>query len=99
MIKPLHDQILIELEEKDNVTKTGLILARTENDTEPDKGIVLATGPGRVNDNGVVFPVSVSVGDKVLFAKYAGHLVKKDDKKYVLVSEKDIIAILGGDED
>lgn len=99
MIKPLHDQILIELEEKDSVTKTGLILARTENDTEPDKGIVLATGPGRVNDNGVVFPVSVSVGDKVLFAKYAGHLVKKDDKKYVLVSEKDIIAILGGDED
>ena len=99
MIKPLHDQILIELEEKDNVTKTGLILARTENDTEPDKGVVLATGPGRVNDSGVVLPVSVTKGDRVLFAKYAGHLVEKDDKKYVLVSEKDIIALLGDDED
>ena len=98
MIKPLHDQVLIQLEGKDNVTESGIILARTENDTEPDKGTVLAIGPGRINHDGSKFPVSVSRGDRVMFARYAGHVIKEEGREFILVGEKDIIAVIGDDE-
>lgn len=94
MIKPLHDQVLIKLEKKEDVTKSGIIITRTKEDNlEPDRGEVVAVGPGRIGYNGELIPTDIKIGDKVLFAKYAGHLIKEKDEELVLVGEKDIIAV------
>jgi chaperonin GroES len=80
----------VEREEK---TKSGIVLPDTAKD-KPQEGIVEAVGGGRILDNGTKVPNELKVGDKVLFAKYAGNEFKLDDIDYLIISEKDVLAVV-----
>lgn len=88
MIKPLADRVLIEPQEAQKQTASGLIIPDSAKE-KPQQGTVLATGPGK-NDE----PMEVKAGDVVLYGKYAGTEVTVDDKKYLIVKQSDILAIL-----
>ncbi len=92
-IKPLSDRVLIEplREEK---RKGGIILPDTVEKERPEKGKIIAVGPGKIDDNGKKIPMSVKKGDKVLFTKYGPNEIKVDDKEYLIAREEDILAII-----
>jgi chaperonin GroES len=92
-IKPLADRVVVEPIEKEETTASGLVLPETAKE-KPQEGSVVAAGPGRVDDEGERVPMEVKVGDRVLYAKYAGTEFKLNDKKYLILGEKDILAIL-----
>ncbi len=93
MIKPLADRVVIEALAKDEVTKSGIVLPDTAKE-KPQEGKVIAVGSGKLSDNGTRAALEVKVGDKVLFSKYAGTEVKVDGKEYLILGERDILAIL-----
>jgi chaperonin GroES len=92
-IKPLSDRVLVEPLDKEEVTPSGIVLPETAKE-KPQEGVVLAVGPGRLLDNGERAVMEVKAKDRVLYAKYAGTELKRDDKKYLILSEKDILAVL-----
>ena len=75
------------------MTKSGIVLPDTAKE-KPQEGTILAVGPGRLDDDGKREPMDVKVGDKVLYAKYAGTEFKVDDEELLIVSQKDILAIV-----
>jgi chaperonin GroES len=94
-IKPLADRILVKPVEVEEKTKGGIVLPDTVSKEKPQIGEVLAVGPGRTNDDGKTFPLQFKKGDKVIYAKYSGTDIKgDDDEDYLILSEKDILAIL-----
>ncbi len=93
-IKPLHDNVVIKPLKVDETTSAGLVLPDTADKEKPEKGEVLAVGEGKQLDNGKLAPMSVKVGNKVMFKKYSPDEVKIDNKEYLLISESDILAIL-----
>lgn len=93
MIKPLADRVVIEALAKDEVTKSGIVLPDTAKE-KPQEGKVIAVGSGKLSDNGTRTALEVKVGDKVLFSKYAGTEVKVEGKEYLILGERDILAIL-----
>ncbi len=92
-IKPLGDRVVVEPLEKEDTTPSGLVLPETAKE-RPQEGTVLAAGPGRVNDDGTRVAMDVKVGDRVLYVKYAGTEFKLNDKKCLILGEKDILAII-----
>jgi len=92
-VKPLADRVLVKPVEREEMTKSGIVLPDTARE-KPQEGIVEAVGPGRVLDSGQTVPVSVEVGDRVLYAKYAGNEFKLGDVEYLLVSERDVLAVV-----
>jgi chaperonin GroES len=92
-IRPLGDRILVEPIEQEETTSTGLLLPETAKE-KPQQGNVLAVGTGRRDDDGERIPLDVEVGNKVLFAKYAGTEIKLDGKKLLIMKESDILGIL-----
>ncbi len=92
-LKPLGDRLVVEPQEKEERTASGIILPETAKE-KPQEGTVLAAGPGRVDDDGKRLPMDVKVGDAVLYAKYAGTEVKINDKKLLILKESDILAIV-----
>ncbi len=92
-IKPLGDRVVVEPLEKEDTTPSGLVLPETAKE-RPQEGTVLVAGPGRVNDDGTRVAMDVKVGDRVLYVKYAGTEFKLNDKKYLILGEKDILAII-----
>ncbi len=92
-IRPLGDRILVEPVEQEETIAGGLLLPETAKE-KPQQGNVLAVGAGRRDDNGQRIPLDVEVGNKVLFAKYAGTEVKLDGKKLLIMKETDILGIL-----
>ncbi|MBU4512344.1 co-chaperone GroES [Patescibacteria group bacterium] len=93
-LKPLHDNVVIKPSGEDEVTKAGIILPDTAEKEKPEKGEVIAVGPGKLLDNGQRAPMSVAVGNKVMFKKYSPDEIKVDEEEYLVISESDIIAIL-----
>jgi chaperonin GroES len=96
-IQPLADRVVVEAMEQDVQTFAGgqLVLPDTAKE-KPQQGKVLATGPGRLDDDGERIPLEVKVGDTVVYAKYSGTTYKTDDGKEILfMRESDILAILG----
>lgn len=93
MIKPLADRVVIEALAKDEVTKSGIVLPDTAKE-KPQEGKVVAVGAGKVADNGERIAPEVKVGDKVIFSKYAGTEVKVDGTEYLILSERDVLAVL-----
>ena len=93
-MRPLGDRVIVEALEGEEKTSSGLLLPETAKE-KPQEGLVLAVGPGRWDEEGKkrVTP-DVSVDDKVIFAKYSGTEIKVGDKKLLIMSEKDILAIL-----
>ena len=93
-IKPLNDRVLVIRTEDENRTKGGIIIPDTARE-KPQKGKVVAVGPGKMGDNGSRIPLDVKVGDKVIFSKYAGNEIKIDDIEHVFMKETDILAVVG----
>ena len=92
--KPLTNHVFIQPLEEEKVTKGGIVLPDNVEKEKPMKGTVLAVGPGKRNENGSVQPMSVKVGDKVLFKKYGPDEVEIEGKKYLVGDEDDILAII-----
>jgi chaperonin GroES len=93
-IRPLHDRVVIRREEKEEKTAGGIVLATAARE-KPNKGEVIAVGPGKALDNGDVRALQVKVGDKVVFASYAGSQTLKDgDDEFIIMSESEILGVL-----
>ena len=95
-LKPLADRVVVKPIPREEKTKGGIYLPETATKEKPQEGTVLAVGPGRVLDDGSRKPMEVQVGDRVLFAKYAGTEFKseEDEEEFIILSEKDILAIV-----
>ena len=94
-IKPLGDRVLIEpLDQEKEKTKSGIYLPETASKERPEKGKVVAVGPGKMLDTGKLSPMNVKEGDTVLFTKYGPNEIKVEEKEYLIAREEDILAIL-----
>lgn len=93
-IKPLADRIVLKVVEAEEKTKSGIVLPDTAKE-KPQQGEVVAVGPGKYSEDGKLLPMSVKVGDMVLFGKYAGTEIKYEGEEYLIVKESDLLAILG----
>ncbi len=93
-LKPINDHVIVKPITEDEVTKAGIIMPDTVDKEKPEKGEVVAVGPGKLLENGQRAPMSVTIGDKVMFKKYSPDEIKVDGEEYLVISEGDIIAIL-----
>ncbi|CAN5409114.1 co-chaperone GroES [soil metagenome] len=93
-LKPLADRVVVKKLEAEEKTAGGIVLPDTAKE-KPQQGEVLAAGPGKLNEKGTREPMEVKVGDKVLFAKYSGTEVKIEGVDYLILAERDILAIVG----
>lgn len=94
MLKPLGDRIVIELVETEEKTASGIVLPDSAKE-KPQEGKVVAVGTGRVLENGERVALEVSVGDRIIFSKYAGTEVKYQGTEYLILRENDILAVIG----
>jgi chaperonin GroES len=94
-LRPLGDRIVIEPTPREEMTKSGIVLPDTAKE-KPQEGKVIAVGPGAFDNDGKRIPIDVKQGDKVLYAKYAGTEFKVDGEELLIVSQKDILAIVEG---
>lgn len=92
--KPLSNHVFLESVGEEKTTKSGIVIPDTAEKEKPMKGKVLAVGPGKLNEKGERVPLSVKVGDTVLFKKYGPDEIEIDGKKYLVGEEEDILAIL-----
>ncbi len=92
-IQPLGDRVVIKVLEKEEKTKGGIVAPDTAKE-KPQEGEVVAVGSGRLSDQGEKIPLEVAVGDRVIYSKYAGTEVKMDGQEYLILSERDILAIV-----
>jgi chaperonin 10 Kd subunit len=93
MLKPLADRVLVEVDVEESKTAGGILLPDTAQ-KKSQKGTVIAIGSGKILDNGERLPFEVAVGDRVLFAKYSGVDIEEGGKKFLLLSERDILGKL-----
>ena len=93
-IKPLEDRIVIKSLEAEQTTASGLVIPDTAKE-KPQEGVVLAVGPGRIDDKGNRVPLDVQVGDKVIFSKYGGTEIKHGGQEYLILSARDVLAVIG----
>lgn len=91
-VRPLHDRILVRRMAEEEKTAGGIIIPDTAKE-KPQKGEVVATGKGRVMEDGKTVPLEVRAGDKVLFAKYSGTELKLDGKEYLMIREEDVLGV------
>jgi chaperonin GroES len=92
-IKPLEDRVLVEPLEAEQTTASGLVIPDTAKE-KPQEGKVIATGPGRIDDNGQRVPLDVAENDVVIFSKYGGTEVRYDNKDLLLLNARDILAVV-----
>ena len=93
--RPLHDRVVVRRIEEDERTKGGIIIPDTAKE-KPQQGEVVAVGPGARDEKGVVQPLEVKAGDRVLFGKWSGSEVKIDDEELLIMKESDILGVLEG---
>ena len=93
-LRPLGDRLIVKAAAKEEVTKLGIILPETADKERPEQGEVIAVGPGRLLDNGSRAPMSVAVGNKVVFKKYSPDEVKIGGEEYLVIAESDVMAVL-----
>jgi chaperonin GroES len=92
-LRPLGDRVVIKPTPREEMTKSGIVLPDTAKE-KPQEGEVLAVGPGRKLDNGTIESMDLKVGDKVLYAKYAGTEFKVDDEELLIVKQTDVLAVV-----
>jgi chaperonin GroES len=93
-LKPLADRVVVKKLDAEEKTSGGIVLPDSAKE-KPQQGEVLAVGPGRADDKGARVAMEVKVGDKVLFAKYTGTEVKIEGTEYLILTERDILAVIG----
>ena len=95
-LKPLGDRLVVEAIEQEDATASGILIPESAKE-KPQQGNVLAAGPGRLDDDGKRIAMEVKVGDRVLYAKYAGTEIKlEDNKKVLILKESDVLALVEG---
>ncbi|MCJ7807886.1 MAG: co-chaperone GroES [Dehalococcoidia bacterium] len=90
-LQPLGDRVVVQPSEEEEITKGGIILPDTAKE-KPQRGVIIAVGPGRLDEEGKRIPMEVKKGDKVIYSKYAGSEIKQDDKEVLILRESDILA-------
>jgi chaperonin GroES len=93
-LTPLGDRVVVKPLPREETTKSGLVLPDTSKE-KPQRGTIVAAGPGRRDDDGKRIALDVKEGDQVLFAKYSGTEFKLDDEELLILAEKDILAVVG----
>ncbi|OPZ56312.1 MAG: 10 kDa chaperonin [bacterium ADurb.BinA028] len=93
-IQPLEDRILVKSLEAETTTASGLVIPDTAKE-KPQEGEVLAVGPGRMTDKGVRVAMDIKVGDRVIYSKYGGTEIKHGGQEFLLLSARDVLAIVG----
>jgi chaperonin GroES len=96
-LRPLHDRVVVEAigeNERGKETKSGIFIPETVDKERAERGVVVAVGQGKMTDDGKLIPMSVKVGDKVMFAKYGPDEIKIDGKEYFILSESNILAVI-----
>ena len=93
-IKPLEDRILVKSLEAETTTASGLVIPDTAKE-KPQEGEVLAVGPGRMTDKGARIAMDIKVGDRVIYSKYGGTEIKHGGQEFLLLSARDVLAIVG----
>ena len=93
-LKPLGDRVIVKQEPEEEKTKSGIVLPESAKE-KPQEGTVIAVGEGRVLDSGQKVPVAVKVGDKIIYSKYGGIEVTIEGEEYIILEEKDILAVKG----
>jgi chaperonin GroES len=91
-VRPLHDRILVRRMAEEEKTAGGIIIPDTAKE-KPQRGEVVATGKGRIMEDGKVLPLEVKAGDKVLFSKYSGTELKLDGIEYLMIREEDVLGV------
>lgn len=92
-LQPLGDRVVLKILDKEEKTKGGIVLPDTAKE-KPQKGEIVAVGTGKVLDSGERVALDVKVGEKVVFSRYAGSEIKVDGEEYLIVSERDILAVI-----
>ena len=92
-VRPLHDRVLVRRTPEETKTAGGIIIPDTAKE-KPQRGEIVATGKGRVTEEGKVTPLDVKVGDKILFGKYSGTELKLNGDEYLMMKEEDILGIM-----
>jgi chaperonin GroES len=93
-LKPLSNHVIVKAEPLEEVTKSGIVLPGTSEKDRPEKGEIIAVGPGKIMDDGKTSPMNVKVGDQVVFKKYSPDEIKIDGEEYLILNESDIVATL-----
>ncbi|WP_411842585.1 co-chaperone GroES [Salinicoccus sp. HZC-1] len=94
MLKPLGNRVVIDLTQKEETTKSGIILTESAKE-KPQEGTVVAVGSGKVLENGTRVDLEVKEGDRVVYSKFAGTEVKHENQDYLIIADTDILAIIG----
>ena len=97
-LQPLGDRLIVEVIDEQDVTASGIVLPDTAKE-KPQRGLVLAVGPGGKNDSGDVVPLEVAEGDTVIFSKYGGTEVKVEGNELLILRESDVLAKVVGDRE
>ena len=92
-LRPLGDRLVVKPSERDEMTKSGIVLPDTAKE-RPQEGTVMAVGPGRILDDGTREAMDLSIGQRILFQKYAGTEFKLDEEELLILSQKDILAVI-----
>jgi len=92
-IRPLHDRVIVKRIEEEKKTASGIVIPDSAAE-KPDQGEVLAVGTGKIMDDGKVRPIALKVGDRVLFGKYSGQVVKVDGDELLVMREEDIMGVV-----
>ncbi len=92
-IRPLHDRVIVKRLEEDRTTSSGIVIPDSATE-KPDTGEVIATGIGKILEDGKVRPLDVKKGDKILFGKYSGQTVKIEGEELLVMREEDIMGVL-----
>lgn len=90
-IKPLEDRIVIQQVEAEEKTASGIVLPGSAQE-KPQEGVVIAVGPGRIDDNGNRIPLDIAAGDTVIYSRYGGTEIKYGEDEYIILSARDILA-------
>jgi len=93
-LRPIGDHVIVKAIKEEEVSAAGIILPETVDKERPERGEVLAVGPGRMLDNGSRAPMEVKIGDKIVFKKYAPDEVKIQKEEYLVIRLEDIIAVI-----
>jgi chaperonin GroES len=92
-VRPLHDRILVERIEEESKSRGGIIIPDTAKE-KPQEGRVVAVGDGRVDDAGMLHPLDVHMGDRILFGRYAGTEIQIEGEEHLILREDDVLAVL-----
>lgn len=93
-LKPLANNLIVKASLREEVTKSGIVIATSSEQEKPEKGEVIAVGPGKLNDDGKLMPLSVKIGDEIVFKKYSPDEIKIDNEEYLILNESDVLAVI-----